>query len=187
VAAFAKKAIQYEEVTFDSSGFWEDQSRATPYEGPPTPEVDAAWKHLVRVGMYSLTKEENNQLGIETSIVPGRKDEYLVTLEVFHQLHCLVYRLRLSLRKEIHILTTQQNYLRKRSYGIVPSEAADACVDYLRQVLMCHGDLTPITLTYNRTMDFVSLNFRIKHTCRNFESIWQFVAKGNRSGISIEG
>ncbi len=40
--------------------------------------------------MYSLTKEEYGQLGLETSTVPGQEDEYLVTLEVFHQLHCLV-------------------------------------------------------------------------------------------------
>jgi hypothetical protein len=61
------------------------------------------------------------------------------------------------------------------------------CVDYLRQTLMCHGDLTPITLTYNKTKQFTDPNFRIKHTCRNFDSIWQFAAKRNRSGISIEG
>jgi len=40
--------------------------------------------------MYSLTKDEYEQLGIETSVVPAQKDEYLITLEVFHQLHCLV-------------------------------------------------------------------------------------------------
>lgn len=61
------------------------------------------------------------------------------------------------------------------------------CVDYLRQVLMCHGDLTPITLTYNHKSEFVDPNFRIKHTCRNFDRIWNFAAKRNRSGISIEG
>ena len=46
--AFAKEAVEYEEVTFDPSGFWEDRSRATPFEGPPSEEVDSAWKHLVR-------------------------------------------------------------------------------------------------------------------------------------------
>ncbi|KAK3312966.1 hypothetical protein B0H66DRAFT_485102 [Apodospora peruviana] len=129
----AKEAVRYEEITFDPSGFWEDPSRATPYEGPPTAKVNAAWKHL--------------------------------------------------------------NYLRKRAYGIVPEEAAEHgqrahlahCVDYLRQVLMCHGDLTPITLRYNQSTDFVEPNFRIRHTCRNFDMIWEFAAKGNRSGISIEG
>lgn len=40
--------------------------------------------------MYSLTKEEYDQLDLETSVVPGQEDEYIITLEVFHQLHCLV-------------------------------------------------------------------------------------------------
>ena len=40
--------------------------------------------------MYSLTKEEYEQLSLETTSVPGKPDQYLVTIEVFHQLHCLV-------------------------------------------------------------------------------------------------
>lgn len=48
LAAFAKEAIRYEEVTFDPSGFWGDDSLGTPYEGGPTPEIDIKWNHLVR-------------------------------------------------------------------------------------------------------------------------------------------
>ena len=109
-----------------------------------------------------------------------------------------------------------QNYLRQRVYGIEIKELTKHgesahlgmlasslirpikchstknwlivhCIDYLRQVLMCHGDLTPITLAYDIKENFVKPDFRIKHTCRDFESIWNFAAKGNRSGISIEG
>lgn len=40
--------------------------------------------------MYSLTQEEYDQLELQTSHVPGQEDEYIITLEVFHQLHCLV-------------------------------------------------------------------------------------------------
>lgn len=40
--------------------------------------------------MYSLTKEEYDQLKLQTSHVPGQENEYLITIEVFHQLHCLV-------------------------------------------------------------------------------------------------
>jgi Mycotoxin biosynthesis protein UstYa len=52
---------------------------------------------------------------------------------------------------------------------------------------MCHGDLTPITLTYDTANDWIKPNFAIKHTCRNFDSIWEFSAGRNRTGISIEG
>lgn len=40
--------------------------------------------------MYSLTHDEYDQLPITTTEIIGRKDEYLVTIEVFHQIHCLV-------------------------------------------------------------------------------------------------
>ncbi|CZR60198.1 uncharacterized protein PAC_10094 [Phialocephala subalpina] len=87
--AFAHDAIQYEEVTFDPSGFWDDASQASPYEGLPWPETDVKWSKLIDVGMYSLTEKEYGSLPLETTTVPGKLDEYLVTFEVFHQLHCL--------------------------------------------------------------------------------------------------
>lgn len=95
-------------MTFDPSGFWNDPSLASPYEGLPSPETDAKWSELIDglskavfesfhgrwltwiVGMYSLTKEEYEKMSLETTIVPGKPDEYLITIEVFHQLHCLV-------------------------------------------------------------------------------------------------
>ncbi|PVH88367.1 hypothetical protein DL98DRAFT_580778 [Cadophora sp. DSE1049] len=43
---FAQDAIKYEEVTFDPSGFWEDESQHTPYEGGVSPDIDEAWRLL---------------------------------------------------------------------------------------------------------------------------------------------
>jgi Mycotoxin biosynthesis protein UstYa len=40
--------------------------------------------------MYSLTREEYEQLPLETAQVVGKDDQYLVTIEMFHQIHCLV-------------------------------------------------------------------------------------------------
>lgn len=42
------------------------------------------------VGMVVITKEEHQQLNVETTHLVGDDDNYLVTIEVFHQLHCLV-------------------------------------------------------------------------------------------------
>jgi hypothetical protein len=44
--AFAEQAIKYETVQFDPSGFWEDPSQATPWEGAPNPENNAMWDHI---------------------------------------------------------------------------------------------------------------------------------------------
>lgn len=45
----------------------------------------------VLVGMYTITREEYAQLNMKTSHSPANEDEFLITLEVFHQLHCLVW------------------------------------------------------------------------------------------------
>jgi hypothetical protein len=42
------------------------------------------------VGMYSLNQDEYDKLPLETAQIVGTDDQYLVTIEVFHQLHCLV-------------------------------------------------------------------------------------------------
>lgn len=43
--------------------------------------------------MVVLTREEYEQLDVETTTLVGDEEHYLVTLEVFHQLHCLVHTL----------------------------------------------------------------------------------------------
>jgi hypothetical protein len=199
--------------------------------------------------MYSLTEDEYQQLDITTTKVGHKPDQRLVTIEVFHQLHCLVrHPCSLNQLHTQNIFTivsplsslyfplktpsiskinhqTPQNYLRRRVYetdgehfqeesdwsrGVHLSKCSihthtdkpplpqlpsihliandmnniGHCIDYLRQVLMCHGDLTPITL--DLVPHRYQPNFNIKHTCRNFGKIYEFAAKRNISGIGIE-
>ncbi|KAI1201491.1 hypothetical protein F5X97DRAFT_320253 [Nemania serpens] len=70
-------------------------------------------------------------------------DQYIVELEMFHQLHCLKW-LRASFWS-----------LNDHAVSHKPSEEfpqreyhKDHCIDYLRQVIMCHGDMTPITFEW---------------------------------------
>jgi hypothetical protein len=42
------------------------------------------------VGMYSLFEDEYAQMAINTTKVVHKPEQRLVTIEVFHQLHCLV-------------------------------------------------------------------------------------------------
>jgi hypothetical protein len=42
---FVEDAVLYENVVFAPSGFSEDGS-VTPFEGTPTPEIDARWSDL---------------------------------------------------------------------------------------------------------------------------------------------
>jgi hypothetical protein len=42
------------------------------------------------VGISRITKDQARLLPNKTSAIPGDEDGYIVGLEVFHQLHCLV-------------------------------------------------------------------------------------------------
>lgn len=87
-----------------------------------------------------------------------------------------------------------QHYLRRTVDGHQPNppdskighQHLDHCIDYLRQVLMCHGDLTPITMGWDEQIDSWKPNFRIKHTCRKFDKIYDFALKYNTTGSDIE-
>lgn len=47
---------------------------------------------LSLVGVSRITKEEASKLVNQTYRLPGDEDHYVVHLDVFHQLHCLVGR-----------------------------------------------------------------------------------------------
>jgi hypothetical protein len=47
------------------------------------------FSHFRSVGISTISEKEAKKLTIPTMEVPGRKGEYLVQLDVFHQLHCL--------------------------------------------------------------------------------------------------
>jgi len=46
-------------------------------------------RHIL-VGVSRITKEEASHLTNHTTRLPGDEDHYVVQLDVFHQLHCLV-------------------------------------------------------------------------------------------------
>lgn len=62
------------------------------FSGPPSADVDKAWTALYHKYVLSAIPEEQAaHLSNETMRVPGPgHPRYLVGLDVFHQLHCLV-------------------------------------------------------------------------------------------------
>ncbi|KAL1981350.1 hypothetical protein VTN96DRAFT_2741 [Rasamsonia emersonii] len=185
---FARDSTRYLETVFSPSGFSDSSQQPSAYYGEPTPEKDRLWKSLYDVGMVVITKEEYEQLDVETTTLVGDEDHYLVTLEVFHQLHCLDY-----LRNTIYPLLSGAKTHHPDESEWVKKTHIDHCIDYLRQVLQCHGDLTPITL---ETIPGVPVlpppnpapykpNFSIRHTCRDFDAVYDFALKRNSSGYKV--
>src|ERR1700761_5190594 len=102
----ARKVVEYETKSFHQ-GFGNDTS---PYQGWPNDEIDQRWEDMyssqfvpfITLGPFILTKTEgvtlhvdakmHDQLAAKSELIamPGLESEYLVGLDVFHQLHCLV-------------------------------------------------------------------------------------------------
>ena len=45
------------------------------------------------------------------------------------------------------------------------------CLDMLRQSVMCHADITPITMRWDTTQPIPTANFSSPHECLRWESI----------------
>jgi len=67
----------------------------TPFAGPPSPELDAAWQNLLAPMHIRITEEELQQDN-QTSVALTEGGGFLGWLGVFHELHCIVRRARLA-------------------------------------------------------------------------------------------
>ncbi|GJJ13520.1 hypothetical protein Clacol_007774 [Clathrus columnatus] len=86
VYTLAQEAIEYETVVFHNS-FGED---ATPYQGEPSPELDARWNALYHMGVSKISKEEADKLPNKTAMIPGEPGKYIsVRVQVEHCLDML--------------------------------------------------------------------------------------------------
>ncbi|KAK1761845.1 hypothetical protein QBC33DRAFT_462558 [Phialemonium atrogriseum] len=170
----ANEAIEYEEKLF-KGGFF---TKANEYMGFPTKETDEAWSDLFNFGVSVITPEEAAKLPMPTLPIPDT-DKYLVELEVFHVLHCLddirkVFYPEwygpaiLNLTQPDGSLDRDNNFFRH----------FDHCIDAIRQSVMCHADVSPISFHVVLPPDDVDdvgtgifPRLGTKHTCRNFEKI----------------
>lgn len=69
----------------------------------------------------------------------------------------------------------------------VYTDSADHCIDYLRQAIMCHGDVTPITFEYLPEIKGLIAHHSTEHQCRNFESIYNWAAARQVDGFQVGG
>ena len=127
----AQDSIESVIVVFKSN--FDDDT--TIYQGPPTDAVDTAWEGLYNgrlpfhapaptvyyeltqtldIGLSQIDKESARRLPNKTAPIPGDEEHYIVGLDVFHQLHCLVSILLLHIARRAP--QKSQNHIRKSLY-----------------------------------------------------------------------
>ncbi|KAF2667551.1 hypothetical protein BT63DRAFT_294852 [Microthyrium microscopicum] len=142
-------------------------------------EVDRNWIELIGDRYFNLTQSEIRQLDPNilqagTQAPNDRTNEWNSAgvfggVDMFHSLHC-VNSLRLA-------LDGRKDYLSEELQHNIDQLHMDHCIEHLRQAILCHGDLTPVTLTpvYDFQRNLLNLvgQTRYPHTCRDWKSIQQ--------------
>ncbi|KAI9746203.1 MAG: hypothetical protein M1818_000884 [Claussenomyces sp. TS43310] len=95
-----EEASQYETTVFSNSLYREP----TVYQYP-TSEADAAWEDLYKwIGLSKITPAEAAKLPDNTSRALVDSENYVMTLDVVHQLHCLNRLRKLIWPERYHLL-----------------------------------------------------------------------------------
>ncbi|KAI1381360.1 tat pathway signal sequence [Hypoxylon crocopeplum] len=160
-------ASQYSVVTFDAPLHGDSVFRGAPRE-----ELHAAWSELLQY--HNIRVPESDLRRINRTSLPLNDDDggFLVTLDVFHQLHCL-NQLRQQIYHEYYYPGVDNWNTSKRF------EHVDHCIDVLRQVLMCQGDVSLLTYSWIDGYRRPWPNFEVDHTCRDWNSIVEWARENN--------
>ncbi|KJZ74360.1 hypothetical protein HIM_06170 [Hirsutella minnesotensis 3608] len=155
----AREAVKYQKVTIDT-GF----SSANPFRGEPRTEMNWAWEDLLQYYNIRVQKEDLDKIDQTSVPLNDEAGGFLVTLDVFHELHCLDV-----LRKRI-FKDDYPNDIEEE----VQIKHIDHCIDLIRQVLMCHADIALHTFTWKDDYRWPWPNFTVEHECRNWDSVMQW-------------
>ncbi|KAF2830159.1 hypothetical protein CC86DRAFT_368017 [Ophiobolus disseminans] len=184
--AFATPLIQVYKTKFtggikfhDNGTMFRDQGPGKQYVGQPSPELDAHWEELVHTRYLAFTASQKNKIQVEMD----QSDEdalYRAGPDVFHSLHC-VNKLRQTLDGYMYNLTEQVDESVQNVMHL------EHCLDFLRQLIQCGSDLTPIPLVFSKGAGFAVPDFEQVHTCRAFEPIREWADKQNLEALRSVG
>lgn len=62
----------------------------------------------------------------------------------------------------------------------------DHCINHLRQMIQCYGDITPIPTKYYPSLTRNYLDSDRLHTCRNFQAIRNWTTERNNGSLAVE-
>ncbi|KAE9369811.1 hypothetical protein N431DRAFT_53420 [Stipitochalara longipes BDJ] len=144
------------------------------FAAPSSKEADRAWRSLMPYGDGFIIVNNSQALGLPPGIQHSNGESYDVSM--FHQLHCLM-----RIRETLFITKLAINHTNAEKIEedlIEPSMMhVYHCFDYIRQALMCAGDLT---LEWPRTEKdgrrFAVDGWGVSHQCKSWEAISDYMA-----------
>ncbi|KAJ5593540.1 hypothetical protein N7537_010444 [Penicillium hordei] len=159
-SAPAELLIRHKNIVF-STGLG---AELTEYQGAPTAKNNQAWSDLYNFGISRISKVDAARLANKTVPIPDDPGQYAVSLDVFHQLHCLN-----MVRKRVW--STEVYLSEDELMGI---EHIDHCIDTIRQSLMCSVDVTPLPWVWVEKDQMAKEVAAVLHTCRDFDAVRQW-------------
>ncbi|KAI1630920.1 hypothetical protein F4809DRAFT_658881 [Biscogniauxia mediterranea] len=155
---------------------WEQRKFPTslvdnPFSGNPRPELDEAWHNLLRNDNIKVPKTYLEELNL-TSVYTKDEMYGIVSLSVYHSLHCLKKVRRMLFKEYYHVNKSQDSMARELKH-------VDHCIEYIREALMCQPDLSMVTFRWiNNTAQhedksaFYPTNFDSSiHRCAKWEAL----------------
>ncbi|KAF4576976.1 hypothetical protein EYR36_004960 [Pleurotus pulmonarius] len=151
-------AISYKYQSF-FQGLGQDLS---PFQAPPSKELDQRWQGLYSLGMSRISRYEAAKLPNATAPIPGDKGHYVVELDVFHQLRCLD-----RIRRTIY-----SDYYPEAHISVEDNEEyVSHCVDSIRQSLMCSSDVSLLVWQWDEAALQSRIRTDVVHRCRDFDNV----------------
>ncbi|KAJ5684070.1 uncharacterized protein N7477_000415 [Penicillium maclennaniae] len=152
----AKDAVKYTTRLFDSGLNY----GKTIYQGPPSQKSNDAWTALFIHGLTRISAAEAAPMHNKTLPIPDDPENYITSLAVFHQLHCL-NAIRMSL---------WNTSLMRGDEDETSMRHLDHCVDIIRQAIMCHSDISLFVWARDPRDGKAKGISSVTHTCRDFNA-----------------
>ncbi|KAJ7659338.1 hypothetical protein DFH06DRAFT_990005 [Mycena polygramma] len=169
----AQEAIAYKTVKFHR-GLQDD---IPIYERPPSAAVDQAWEGLYEYAASRVPKSEVVKMTNKTWPILNEEGNYVIALDVFHQLHCLVstFHLRFPVvsvdGNHFNQDTLRQQLHPGHNYTLKSKVHLRHCIGALRQALMCYADTTPVVWQWSARYKEAEQRDDLVHRCRDFDAI----------------
>ncbi|KAG2128640.1 uncharacterized protein EDB93DRAFT_1267429 [Suillus bovinus] len=147
------------------------------YRGSPSPEIDATWDRVaLNARQIRMTREQLLRTGEKPSPAMVRYPEeygggYMATVEVIHQLHCLDMLRRASWGNQSAGHGAHESPQSPKEFRV----HLDHCIEMLRQIITCRGDVTMLTYDWVKGVENPLPNFNVPHQCRNLDKVLDWV------------